>query len=530
MGEKVQVAAKKPEVKRENPASKSRNADQSQSMSSPVDQILYLQRTIGNQAVQRLIKSGALQAKLKIGQPGDKYEQEADRVADTVMTMPHPRLQRQPENEEEEETVQTKPLADQITPLVQRQEEPPEEEEPVQAKFKDGESPAVTHSLESRINSLKGGGQPLDPATRSFFEPRFGRDFSQVRVHSDSADADVAKSINAKAFTVGNHVTMGAGEYQSKSQSGQRLLGHELTHIIQQNQVSNVIQRDLALRPTHPDAVLRALTEEEYEEAIQFNRHRFRNRAVFLIIEDLVGPVRNAEDIDRDFIDRVLSIQAKYGLTQDGKVGENITNFLIRELRAEGLGGIAGRVREDLHEHLIRVFRSRAVGALQRAAARVRRAGLTPPAGGRELTAYNVAFAGRTWATDQPRILTQINAAATRLQGIDIMVVQNAADLSRIANANDQAFIRPVLNRLPATNTPSFSTIVLFEDWINDRNLRTTRLIHEAFHGLSDLSSGGSVPTIEHGPHPLDNAFAFQFFVSEITRIHFNRAFVMTRI
>ncbi|MBW2738204.1 MAG: hypothetical protein JRE64_05000 [Deltaproteobacteria bacterium] len=87
MGEKVQVAAKKPEVKRENLASKSRNADQSQSMSSPVDQVMYLQRTIGNQAVQRLIKSGTLQAKLRIGQPGDKYEQEADRVADEVMRM-----------------------------------------------------------------------------------------------------------------------------------------------------------------------------------------------------------------------------------------------------------------------------------------------------------------------------------------------------------------------------------------------------------------------------------------------------------
>ncbi|MCK5013004.1 MAG: hypothetical protein KAS66_04225 [Candidatus Omnitrophica bacterium] len=129
MGEKVQLAAK-PEVKRENLASKSRNADQSQSMSSPADQVLYLQRTIGNQAVQRLIKSGALQAKLKIGQPGDRYEQEADRVADAVMRMPEPQVRRQVEPEEEER-LQAKPLVNQITPLiqVQRQEEPEEEEE-----------------------------------------------------------------------------------------------------------------------------------------------------------------------------------------------------------------------------------------------------------------------------------------------------------------------------------------------------------------------------------------------------------------
>ena len=125
MGEKVQVAAKKPEVKRENQASKSRNADQSQSMSSSVDQVLYLQRTIGNQAVQKLARSGALQAKLRIGQPRDKYEQEADRVADAVMRMPEPQLQRQPveEEEEEEEVVQTELLSDEITPLIQRQEE-----------------------------------------------------------------------------------------------------------------------------------------------------------------------------------------------------------------------------------------------------------------------------------------------------------------------------------------------------------------------------------------------------------------------
>ncbi|PPA80364.1 MAG: hypothetical protein C00003105_00429 [ANME-2 cluster archaeon HR1] len=74
-------------------------------MISPVDRILYLQRTVGNQAVSRSMKSGALQAKLKIGQPGDKYEQEADRVADAVMRMPEPGVQRQVEPEEEEETL-----------------------------------------------------------------------------------------------------------------------------------------------------------------------------------------------------------------------------------------------------------------------------------------------------------------------------------------------------------------------------------------------------------------------------------------
>jgi len=230
-----------------------------------------------------------IQPKLRVGAVNDPLEREADRMAETVMRMPDAKLQRQPDvDEEEEETVQAKPLTDQITPLVQRQEEPLEEEEEetiqakaipgqtpeiqrmcpeceeetvqrqeespeeedleedeeLQAKSKPGETPAVTPNLESRISSMKSGGQPLDPTARAFFEPRFGHDFSQVRVHTDNVAADTAKSIHARAFTLGNHVVMGSGEYQPNSQTGQRLLGHELTHVVQQsNGIATRIQR-----------------------------------------------------------------------------------------------------------------------------------------------------------------------------------------------------------------------------------------------------------------------------------------------
>ncbi|MCP4256660.1 MAG: DUF4157 domain-containing protein [Planctomycetes bacterium] len=184
--------------------------------------------------IRRILRSTGAQAKLTIGQPNDKYEQEADRIADQVMVMPDPKLQRQPENEEEEEeTVQIKPLADQITPLVQRQEEPPEEEEELQAKSKHDESPTVTPSLESHIHAMKGGGQPLNPATRSFFEPRFGADFSGVRVHTDSKANNLARSINAKAFTVGKDLVFGSSQYSPETSGGRKLLIHELTHILQ---------------------------------------------------------------------------------------------------------------------------------------------------------------------------------------------------------------------------------------------------------------------------------------------------------
>ncbi len=112
------------------------------SSGSSADRILRLQKTAGNQAVQRLIKSGALQAKLKIGQPNDIYEQEADRVAEQVMSMPEPMVRRQSEEEKEEEVpIQAKPIAEQITPLVQRQVE--EEGKTVKKKESTGKNAPI---------------------------------------------------------------------------------------------------------------------------------------------------------------------------------------------------------------------------------------------------------------------------------------------------------------------------------------------------------------------------------------------------
>jgi hypothetical protein len=88
MNEKVGLKAKTSENKGKNPVGAKPKENFYESMDSPVEQILSMQRTIGNQAVQGLLKSGTLQAKLKIGKPNDKYDQEADRMADKVMRMP----------------------------------------------------------------------------------------------------------------------------------------------------------------------------------------------------------------------------------------------------------------------------------------------------------------------------------------------------------------------------------------------------------------------------------------------------------
>ncbi len=147
-----------------------------------------------------------LQPKLTINQPGDQYEQEADRAANQVMRTSTSTVQRK---------------ADSI----------PQTEAP----------PSVHQTLRS-------SGQPLDTSTRAFMEPRFGHDFSAVRVHTDS---ESASQIGASAYTVGDHVVFAPGTYQPTSHAGQELLAHELAHTVQQNtngSGSTGIQRQVEMR------------------------------------------------------------------------------------------------------------------------------------------------------------------------------------------------------------------------------------------------------------------------------------------
>lgn len=165
-----------------------------------------------------------MQTKLAIGQPGDRYEQEADRMAEQVMRMPEPKLQRVCSEYEEE--LQRQPMKE--------EKKKKEDEETLQTKTASGESPTVSPALQSQITALQGGGQPLPESERNFFEPRFGADFSQVRIHTDKHAAETARAVNARAFTVGRNVVFGARQYQPRASEGQRLLAHELTHVVQQ--------------------------------------------------------------------------------------------------------------------------------------------------------------------------------------------------------------------------------------------------------------------------------------------------------
>jgi hypothetical protein len=176
--------------------------------------------------------TGAIQTKLTVGAPGDQYEQEADRVAAQVMSMSvapdsSPQVQR---FGEEDNPVQRWSLAQSITPVVQRQvDEQVQMRELVQRAFQAGGKQA-SGDLESRLNASKGGGSALAPEVRAFMEPRFGADFSGVRVHTGTEAVQMNRELGAQAFAHGSDVYFGAG----KSPGNNELTAHELTHVIQQ--------------------------------------------------------------------------------------------------------------------------------------------------------------------------------------------------------------------------------------------------------------------------------------------------------
>ncbi len=208
--------------------------------------ILAPQRALGNQSAQRFAQSCSLrlptpglcpvggvchvcptpvQAKLRVDQPGDRFEQEANRIADVVMRMPETGVIR-------EARTLTQPPTRRTCSDCEEQEG--DAERTIQTKRLGDQIPGGNVRPAAGMRSLKSGGQPLPEAERSFFESRFGHDFSQVRVHTDTRAAKAARDIHAQAFTTGWHLFFGAGRYSPGGAAGRHLLAHELTHVIQQ--------------------------------------------------------------------------------------------------------------------------------------------------------------------------------------------------------------------------------------------------------------------------------------------------------
>jgi Domain of unknown function (DUF4157) len=253
--------------------------------------------------------AGVLQPKLRVNEPDDQFEREADRVADRVLSMPQPQarrgmpagreteepeeasVQRQAAEEEEPEAAQTASLQRQEdegeeedqTSSLQRQETDPEaereetaqtsalqrqeeeeeeepdqaqtaslqrrtdeEEERMQQRARRHRRPHITPQFEAGLKLLRhGGGQPLPEPLRAFLEPRFGRSLADVRAHDGPEAAALAREANARAFTVGRHIVFGAGEYRPGVEQGRRLIAHELTHVFQQRGGLHSVQREV---------------------------------------------------------------------------------------------------------------------------------------------------------------------------------------------------------------------------------------------------------------------------------------------
>jgi hypothetical protein len=116
--------------------------------------------------------------------------------------------------------------------IHRKQEE--EKQKTSRSKEASNNNPEVSLDFESRIQSLKGSGQPLPESVRAYFNPLFGEDFVQVRVHKNSETAEMARELNAKAFTIGRNIVFGSGQYSPETQAGKKLLAHELTHVVRQ--------------------------------------------------------------------------------------------------------------------------------------------------------------------------------------------------------------------------------------------------------------------------------------------------------
>lgn len=175
----------------------------------------------------------AVRAKLAVSEPGDAVEREADSIAARVM--------RAPANDT------GKPATPQARP-----------EQPLQRKATtpapaatEGNEPTAPADLIARL----GAGAPLDADARAFFEQRLGRSLADVRVHTDEAAADAARSLQARAFTWGRHIAFASGEYQPASHAGRELIAHELAHVLQNDAggLSHVVARKKGDNPRHDD-------------------------------------------------------------------------------------------------------------------------------------------------------------------------------------------------------------------------------------------------------------------------------------
>jgi hypothetical protein len=204
-----------------------------------------------------------IQPKLTIGTPGDKYEQEADRVASQVVRQinaPTAAQGHQPQSVQREALPEEDEL--QMKPMLQRLEMPEEDELQMKSTLAMGVVEGdASPNLESAIQQSRGSGQALAPDLQTKMGQAMGADFSNVRIHTDTQSDQLNRSIQAKAFTTGQDIFFRQGAYQPGNRGGQELIAHELTHVVQQgghgssSMESGRISRKLSVQNTQWDQV-----------------------------------------------------------------------------------------------------------------------------------------------------------------------------------------------------------------------------------------------------------------------------------
>ncbi len=155
----------------------------------------------------------ALQSKTRVSTPSDAFERAADATAERVMGMAQPAS-------EQGAPRPTTSTADHAGVSIRRDAQP---------------GAAAPYDTDTAVHAATQGGVALPGAAAAFFAPRFGRDFSDVRVHSDGAANAGARAVHARAYTIGQDIVFGAGEFAPDTLHGQRLLAHELAHVVQQD-------------------------------------------------------------------------------------------------------------------------------------------------------------------------------------------------------------------------------------------------------------------------------------------------------
>ncbi|OPY91217.1 MAG: hypothetical protein A4E72_00234 [Syntrophus sp. PtaU1.Bin208] len=185
----------------------------------------------GRLDIRQILRGPKIQLEMAVGVPDDALEREADQVAESVLRMPDGPVPAGPTGPGSD-AVPAKPVGE-IEPIA-CEISGEEEVKLVSLKAEEGREAPLSSELTDRVRSLEGGGVPLGEEERSYFEPRYGADFSQVLIHKGSAAEETARLLNARAFTLGTDIAFGAGRYSPGTEEGKRLLAHELAHVLQQ--------------------------------------------------------------------------------------------------------------------------------------------------------------------------------------------------------------------------------------------------------------------------------------------------------